>query len=185
MTLMTPTASPMHYLLVDDDERFRARLAQALLDRGNEVTTAASHDAAEAVARDLAVDRAIVDLKMPGKSGLATVRMLKEVQPAIEIVVLTGYGSIATAVDAVRHGASEYLQKPSHTEQILGAFDRGADPIDEDALALQTPSLAKIEWEHIERVLQECGGNISRAARVLGVQRRTLQYKLAKFPVAR
>ncbi|MBK9072570.1 MAG: response regulator [Myxococcales bacterium] len=174
-----------HYLLVDDDERFRTRLAKALTDRGNEVTAVGCHAEALAVADHLAFDRAIVDLKMPGKNGLATVRALKELQPTIDIVVLTGYGSIATAVDAMRHGATEYLQKPSHTEQILGAFAAEPPALEETAQAFETPSLAKIEWEHIERVLHECGGNISRAARVLGLQRRTLQYKLAKFPVAR
>lgn len=175
----------LHYLLVDDDERFRGRLAKALTDRGNEVTHVQSHNEALQAAQQLAFDRAIVDLKMPGKSGLLTVRALKEAQPNLDIVVLTGYGSIATAVEAMRCGALEYLQKPSHTEQILAAFERDPEVPQEDEHAFETPSLAKIEWEHIERVLQECGGNISRAARVLGVQRRTLQYKLAKFPVAK
>jgi len=97
--------------------------------------------------------------------------------------VLTGYGSIATAVEAVRLGARDYLTKPCHADRILAAFD--ADPAPAAEPSFETPSLARVEREHIERVLSECGGNVSKAARVLGMHRRTLQYKLAKFPVSR
>jgi two-component system response regulator RegA len=99
-------------------------------------------------------------------------------------VVVTGYGSIATAVEAIRLGARDYLTKPANADQILAAFetDLEAPPAEPE---YEVPSLAKVEREHIERVLQECNGNVSKAARVLGMHRRTLQYKLAKFPVRR
>lgn len=171
-------------LVVDDDQPLRERLAVALADRGFAVVQAADHAAALAVARGRPIDRAIVDLRMVGPGGLAVVQDLRAVQPAMQIVVVTGYGSIATAVEAMRLGARDYLTKPANADQILAAFD--ADP---EGTATEpeyeVPSLAKVEREHIERVLQECNGNISRAARVLGMHRRTLQYKLAKFPVRR
>jgi len=99
-------------------------------------------------------------------------------------VVVTGYGSIATAVEAMRLGARDYLTKPCHADQILAAFEIEPEPPPSE-LTYQVPSLAKVEREHIERVLRECNGNVSKAARVLGMHRRTLQYKLAKFPVPR
>lgn len=171
-------------LLVDDDAPLRERLARALTERGFEVVQAAEHHEAIEHARSRPFDRAIVDLRMPGASGLVVVQELHALQPALQIVVVTGYGSIATAVEAMRLGARDYLTKPAHTDQILAAFDADheASPAEPE---YEVPSLAKVEREHIERVLQECNGNISRAARVLGMHRRTLQYKLAKFPVRR
>jgi len=170
-------------LLVDDDERLRERLGQAFAERGLNVLLADSHAAAIALARAHAIDRAVVDLRMPGPHGLTVVQDLVGLHPEIEIVVLTGYGSIATAVEAMRHGARDYLTKPANADRILAAFDTEPEPTQE--LELNIPSLAKLEREHIERVLRECNGNVSRAARALGVHRRTLQYKLAKFPVSR
>ncbi|MBX3159649.1 MAG: response regulator [Deltaproteobacteria bacterium] len=173
-------------LVVDDDERLRERLARAFVDRGFEVHVAADHTDALEVARAHALDRAVVDLRMPGPNGLTVVRDLRELRPALEVVVVTGYGSIATAVEAVRLGARDYLTKPVNADQILAAFEQEPEPGGgDDELAYEVPSLAKVEREHIERVLQECNGNVSKAARVLGVHRRTLQYKLAKFPVKR
>jgi two-component system response regulator RegA len=112
------------------------------------------------------------------------VKGLLEKQPSMQVVVLTGYGSIATAVEAVRLGALDYLTKPCHADRVLGAFEP-KEPGEARAATFETPSLARLEREHIERVLTECGGNVSKAARVLGVHRRTLQYKLAKYPVQR
>ena len=171
-------------LIVDDDGPLRERLARAFSDRGYEVVQAADHPGALAIAGARPIDRAVVDLRMPGASGLVVVQDLRALQPAMQIVVVTGYGSIATAVEAIRHGARDYLTKPANADQILAAFDADPDapPAEPD---YAVPSLAKVEREHIERVLQECNGNISRAARVLGMHRRTLQYKLAKFPVKR
>ena len=175
--------SPLTMLIVDDDERLRERLGQAFAERGLTVLLAADHAAAMELASRQLVDRAVVDLRMPGPHGLAVVQGLVERHPDIEIVVLTGYGSIATAVEAMRLGARDYLTKPAHADRILAAFDTEPEPTQE--LEFDVPSLAKLEREHIERVLRDCSGNVSRAARVLGVHRRTLQYKLAKFPVKR
>lgn len=171
-------------LIVDDDDRLRERLGKAMQQRGFEVHLAASYDDALAVAREHAVERAVVDLRMPGKNGLEVVRELHELRPDCQIVVVTGYGSIATAVEAMRFGARDYLTKPCHADRILAAFDTEHDG-EAAPPPFEIPSLARVEREHIERVLQECNGNITKAARALGMHRRTLQYKLAKFPVSR
>ncbi len=170
-------------LVVDDDDRLRERLTAALADRGYETFSAANHDAAIELARRRVIDRAVIDLRMPGRHGLVVLQDLLALRPETEVVVLTGYGSIATAVEAIRLGARNYLTKPAHADQILAAFD--LDPDATASPAFEIPTLAKLEREHIERVLRECGGNVSMAARALGVHRRTLQYKLAKFPVKR
>ena len=126
---------------------------------------------------------AVVDLKMPGGSGLDVLESLLEIDPSTRVVILTGYGSIATAVDAVRLGAVNYLPKPADADDILAAFDRGEKPPQHRTdLEFDAPSLARAEWEHINRVLADCGGNISEAARRLGIHRRTLQRKLEKYP---
>jgi two-component system, response regulator RegA len=170
-------------LVVDDDERLRERLGQAFAERGMRVLRADGHSDAIAHARAHPIDRAVVDLRMPGPHGLTVVQDLLALQPDIEIVVLTGYGSIATAVEAMRLGARDYLTKPAHADRILAAFETDPEPTQE--MEFDIPTLARLEHEHIERVLRECNGNVSRAARALGVHRRTLQYKLAKFPVKR
>ncbi len=175
--------APTTILVVDDDERLRERLGKAFAERGLEVLLAAGHDAAVELATAHVIDRAVVDLKMPGPHGLVVVQRLVELRPDIEIVIVTGYGSIATAVEAMRLGARDYLTKPAHADRILAAFDSELEPT--QVMEFDIPTLAKLEREHIERVVRECNGNISRAARVLGVHRRTLQYKLAKFPVSR
>ncbi|TXD38150.1 response regulator [Lujinxingia vulgaris] len=170
-------------LIVDDNEIFRERLARAFRDRTFEVRVANGHDQAIALASEESPEWAVVDMKMPGKSGLEVVRDLKSIDPQTKIVVLTGYGSIATAIDAVRLGAINYLQKPADADDIIAAFERGEQPpmtgADHD---YQAPSLARAEWEHIQRVLADCGGNISEAARRLDIHRRTLQRKLDKYP---
>ena len=170
-------------LLVDDDDIFRDRVARAMRDRGFEARTAASYDQAMASARADSPELAVVDLKMPGKSGLELVRDLAQLDPATKIVVLTGYGSIATALDAVRLGAVHYLAKPADVDDILMAFERGQrPPLEPPPADFQAPSLARAEWEHINRVLSDTGGNISEAARRLGIHRRSLQRKLQKYP---
>jgi two-component system, response regulator RegA len=171
-------------LLVDDDRVLRERLAQALRERGLEVRTAADCDEALARAQERAPGRAVVDLRMPGRSGLDLVRELRELHPAIRIVVLTGYGSIATAVEAIRLGAVHYLQKPADADDVLAALSRGDEAVApaSDAAEPTAPSLARAEWEHINRVLADCGGNVSEAARRLGLHRRSLQRKLSKLP---
>jgi two-component system, response regulator RegA len=170
------------FLVVDDDDRFRERLGRAIADRGYRVLLAAGHSDAVARATEHPIDRAVVDLRMPGTSGLDVVRDLRAEREKTEVVVLTGYGSIATAVEAMRLGARDYLTKPCHADRILAAFDASCDP---PTVTFETPSLARLEREHIERVVRDCNGNVSKAARVLGIHRRTLQYKLSKFPVER
>jgi two-component system, response regulator RegA len=176
-------------LIVDDDEVYRNRLARAFSDRGYDVRTASDYDTAFAAATEDSPELAVVDLKMPGKSGLELVKALAEIDPSTKTVVLTGYGSIATAIDAVRLGAKYYLSKPADADDIIGAFARGeAPPLDPppppsfDGDDYKAPSLARAEWEHINRVLSDAGGNISEAARRLGIHRRSLQRKLQKYP---
>jgi two-component system, response regulator RegA len=171
-------------LIVDDDEVYRSRLARAFVDRGYDVHTADGYDRAVAQATADSPELAVVDLKMPGKSGLELVKALREIDPATKIVVLTGYGSIATAIDAVRLGATYYLSKPADADDIVRAFARGeAPPLDQPSEGdFRAPSLARAEWEHINRVLSDAGGNISEAARRLGIHRRSLQRKLQKYP---
>jgi two-component system response regulator RegA len=167
-------------LVVDDDEVFRERLARALFDRGYAVSTAASVD--EALTKvDEAPEYAVVDLRMPGRSGLELVRALKEKDPATRVLMLTGYGSIPTAVEATRLGAVGYLTKPADADDVLKALTGEANP----AALAETPSLARAEWEYIQRVLADCGENISEAARRLGIHRRSLQRKLQKYPPSR
>jgi two-component system response regulator RegA len=167
-------------LIVDDDGAFRERLVRAMRDRGYEATGVADHRSAIQAARDDSPELALVDLRLPGESGLAVVRDLKALDSSTIVVVLTGYGSIATAVESIKLGAASYLTKPADADQIVAAFD-GIQPPD-DARA---PSLARVEWEHIQRILTDCGGNVSQAARVLGIHRRSLQRKLSKRPVSR
>lgn len=167
-------------LIVDDDTSFRERLVRAMRDRGYEAIGVADHPAAIDAAREDSPELALVDLRLPGESGLAVVRDLKTLDPSTVVVVLTGYGSIATAVESMKLGAASYLTKPANADQIVAAFD-GVQPSNDT----EAPSLARVEWEHIQRILTDCGGNVSQAARVLGIHRRSLQRKLAKRPVSR
>jgi two-component system response regulator RegA len=169
-------------LICDDDAVFRERLARSFTSRGYDVRTAGNCDEARQLARQDSPEMAVVDLRMPGGSGLELVRDLKEIDPATRVVMLTGYGSIATAVDAVKLGAVNYLPKPADVDDILLAFRRGEAPVDpSDSVDYTVPSLARAEWEHIQRVLADSGGNISEASRRLGIHRRSLQRKLAKY----
>lgn len=170
-------------LIVDDDEVFRRRLARAFEDRDYQARTAAGYDEAVEQARAESPELAVVDLKMPGRSGLELVHALKEIDPTTRVVVLTGYASIATAIDAIRIGAAHYLPKPADADDIVAAFARAeAPPLEPPDTDYQAPSLARAEWEHINRVLSDCGQNISEAARRLGIHRRSLQRKLQKYP---
>ena len=171
-------------LLVDDDEVFRERLGRALRARQLDVIAAADHDAALAAAGSHAIDYAVIDLRMPSGSGLALIEPLLAAAPKARIVVLTGYGSIASAVDAIRLGAHDYLSKPADADQIIAALAGDGAPLPEAPTpgGSPTPTLARAEWEHIQRVLNDSGGNISQASRRLGITRRTLQLKLKKYP---
>ena len=170
-------------LIVDDDEILRQRLARAFRERHYDVRCAAHFEEAMLLAEDDSPELAVVDLRMPGRSGLELVAALVKLDPATKIVVLTGYGSIATAVEAIRLGATYYLPKPADVDDILTAFERGERaPLDPPMKQHVVPSLARTEWEHINRVLSDCGRNISEAARRLKIHRRSLQRKLQKYP---
>ena len=163
-------------LVVDDDEILRQRLEKAFARRGFHVRTAHDFDSAISVATEFQPDRAVLDLKMPGRSGLELLSELLRVSPHTKAVILTGYGSITNAVEAVKLGAINYVTKPADADQVLSAFTPGPSPTPE----FPPPSLAEAQWEHIQRVLADCGGNISEAARRLDIPRRTLQRKLKK-----
>ena len=173
-------------LLVDDDEVFRSRVAQAFRGRGYDVREAHDHASALTSARRDTPEFAVVDLRLPGESGLALVRDLRMIDVMTTIVVLTGYGSIATTLEAIRLGAVHYLTKPATVDDIIAGFKRAAIDAEESlGMPEEVPSLARVEWEHINRVLVDCNGNISQAARRLGLHRRSLQRKLSKHPVRR
>ncbi|TVP48051.1 MAG: DNA-binding response regulator [Halomonas sp.] len=171
-------------LIVDDDEMFCHVLNRALTRRGYEVIVA--HDAEQALtmAAQFLPAMATLDLKLENSSGLKLLPELLAISPHCRIVVLTGYSSIATAVEAIKLGAVNYLCKPVDADDVLTAFERqDGDPDIE--LADNPPSINRITWEHIQKVLQEHDGNISATARALGMHRRTLQRKLQKRPVRR
>ena len=167
------------FLLVDDDETFSRILARALTKREQLVKTAANSQQALQLAGNEHFDKAVLDLKMAGETGLQLIPELKRLQPALSIVMLTGYSSIATTVEAIKLGATNYLCKPANVNEILNAFNaEGASDIPDTP-----PSVDRLEWEHIQKVLNTHDGNISATARALGMHRRTLQRKLQKKPV--
>lgn len=173
--------TPPTLLLVDDDRSFCTAMADALRARGYEVRTA--HDGAQGLAAAIPdpPEYAVVDLKMPGASGLELVRSLKRLEAQTRIVVFTGYASVATAIEAIKLGATHYLAKPADADEVIAALHR--DEGDVNAQITERPlSVARVEWEHIQRVLAACEGNVSRAARQLNMHRRSLQRKLAKRP---
>lgn len=177
-------ADRRHLLLVDDDPVFCEVLGAALARRGLDVEVAHDAAAGEARARARPPHYVVLDLRMPGPSGLSLIEPLLRFNARARIVVLTGYASIATAVEAIKLGAVQYLTKPTDAGQVLDALqqDEGNPEIEP---AEQPLSVRRLEWEHIQRVLTECGGNVSEAARRMGMHRRTLQRKLTKRPMGR
>lgn len=171
----------MKLLIVEDDIDFAETLARAMRKRDIEVVIAHNAAGALAVAEAFLPSHAVVDLKLPGESGLRVVADLSQRWPAMRIVVLTGYASITTAVEAVRLGAQHYLAKPANADEILAALQRDAPDAELD-IATEPLSVARLEWEHIQKVLAEHEGNISATARALKMHRRTLQRKLDKHP---
>jgi two-component system response regulator RegA len=166
----------VHRIVVcEDDDAFRRRLVRGLRDREFVVYEAATAEELLEVAAEYTPQAAVIDLRMPGKGGLWGVQELVKVDPEIEIVVLTGFGSITTALDAVRLGAVNYLTKPTSIEELLSAFEPKQSQWEEP---VKIPPLEQVQTEYINRVLAECGGNISRAARALGLHRRSLQRML-------
>jgi two-component system response regulator RegA len=169
-------------LIVDDDDTLRERLATAFRSRGLDARTAGNYDEASLSARNDPPELAVVDLRMPGRTGLELIRELKAIDPETKIVVLTAYGSIATTIDAMKLGAVYYLQKPADADDILAAFQRGETPALNETLSFSAPSLERVRWEHINLILGDCEGNVSEAARRLKLHRRTLQRILQKYP---
>lgn len=167
-----------HILVIDDDETFNRVLSRALAQRG--FTVYSAHRAGEALvlAKTHEPELIVLDLNIGGESGLQLIRPLLDANPDARILVLTGYASIATAVDAVKLGATQYLAKPADVATILHALT--ADSAPDAAVPDQPMSVTRLEWEHLQRVLAENGGNISATARALRMHRRTLQRKLGK-----
>lgn len=177
--------STLPVLLIDDDAAFASVLARALERRGQPCRHAA--DAANALrlaAQPLA--GIVLDLKLGADNGLALIEPLRNLQPEAPILLLTGYASIATAVEAIKRGATDYRPKPVSADDVLRALFAGDDgDADEDLPPLADAPLhpKRLEWEHLQRVLAEHDGNVSSAARALGLHRRSLQRKLAKKPL--
>ncbi len=166
-------------LLVDDDVDFLSALNHAMGKRGYLVTLANSAESAFELAKVEPPEFAVVDLKMSGNSGLVLVRQLASLEAGTKIVVLTGYASITTAIEAIKLGATHYLAKPVDADEIVAAFEKKSGDADIE-LSSNPLSIGRLEWEHIHRVLAENDGNISATARSLNMHRRTLQRKLGK-----
>ncbi len=164
-------------LVVDDDDAFRSAMANALGRRGFAVSAAPDPATAEALAKETVFEYAVVDVRMPGGSGIDLVERLRAIDEGTRMVVLTGYGTIANAVAAMRAGAVDYLTKPTDAAAVERALLGHPLP---DADVDDVPSLDRVEWEYLQRVVSDAGGNISDAARRLGMHRRSLQRKLAK-----
>jgi len=169
-------------LIVDDDPVFLQVLARALDKRGFQTFTAATEEAALALSKAHTFEKAVLDLKLEHSSGLKLLEKLKKKNADISIVLLTGYSSISTAVEAIKLGATNYLCKPADADEILQAFNEGSGNAN-TGIATTPPSVNRLEWEHIQQVLQQHDGNVSATARALGMHRRTLQRKLLKRPV--
>ena len=176
-----PDTLPRRLLLVDDDHVYCQVLSQALTKRGFEVAVAYDLEGGFECAEQFGPDYAVVDLRIGRDSGLTLTKRLVALDETMRIVVLTGYASIATAVEAIKLGALHYLTKPADADEIVAALHR--DESDADAPLPERPlSVKRLEWEHLQKVLMEHNGNISAAARALGMHRRTLQRKLNKHP---
>ena len=173
-------------LVVDDDDVFRKRLCRAFADRNWEAEAVANGEQALRFVQDRSPDLVVVDLRMPGKSGLEVVEEMRSADSSMTIIMLTGYGSIPTAISATKLGADYYLSKPADADQILDVYENlRAAPSLNPRSPETVPTLARVEWEHMQRVISDCGGNISQAARLLGIHRRSLQRKLGKYPPVR
>lgn len=169
-------------LLADDDEIFAEVLANALVKRGYEVRVVHDVAAGKQLADKWWPDYAVIDLNMPGDSGLVLLEFLCRQDDDLKAMVFTGYASIATAVEAIKLGATHYLAKPADADEVLAALHKELGdaevPVGEEPM-----SVKRLEWEHIQKILTEVEGNVSEAARRLGMHRRTLQRKLQKRPV--
>lgn len=173
---------PLKILIIDDDETHCEVLGDAFENRGYAVAIGLNQEQALSLDDMFTPDLAVVDLRLGNDSGLYLIRQLKLKYPRLKIVMLTGYASIATAVEAVKLGAIQYITKPANADEILDAFSQ--EQGDTEAVIAEQPlSIKRQEWEYVQKVLLENEGNISKAARQLNMHRRTLQRKLAKRPV--
>lgn len=169
-------------LLIDDDPTLLSVMARAMARRGERTLLASTPDEALMLGASAGVTRAVLDLRLGESSGLRLISPLLQGNPDLRIVVLTGYASIATAVEAIKLGAHHYLTKPADVDDILSAFEDGETPADSPLIDDRPTSLERAEWEYIQQTLQACEGNVSAAAKRLGLHRRTLQRKLQKRP---
>jgi len=169
-------------VVVDDDQALRDRLCRAFRDRGWEAHAATDREETLQLVNTTSPDLVLLDLKMPGLSGLDLIQDIKKVDSTIAVIILTGYGSIPTAMQALKLGADNYLAKPADADQILDSYSELSGDSGEKHTPTTVPSLARVEWEHIQRILADCDGNISQAAKLLGIHRRSLQRKLSKYP---
>jgi two-component system response regulator RegA len=176
------TADRPVIVVVDDDQTFRSRLCRAFGHRGCEAHAAGTQEETLQLASNVSPDLVLLDLRMPNLNGLDLIQDIKKIDSTITVIMLTGYGSIPTAMQALKLGADHYLAKPADADQILAAYaELGTGSVAKHA-PTTVPSLARVEWEHIQRVLSDCEGNISQAAKLLGIHRRSLQRKLSKYP---
>lgn len=170
-------------LVIDDDEAFSRTLCRSLERNGFDGYVAHTAEETLAVAKEQLPDKAVLDLRLGDDSGIQLIEPLLEIQPELQIVVLTGFASLTTAVQAIKLGAVNYLAKPVNVQSILKAFeDEAPEELDDENEDFSPTPLKQLEWEHIQRVLDENDGNISSTARQLGMHRRTLQRKLQKRP---
>lgn len=180
-----PTESaPAKLLLIEDDEVFSSVVSRSLQRRGYIVQIVSDIESARVAVANMPADFAIVDLNLAGHSSLELIPALRAKNPAARILMLTGYASIATAVEAIKLGADNYLAKPADMDDILSALSAGNNDNAHETPFQEPMSVRRLEWEHIQKVLMENDGNISETARQLKMHRRTLQRKLQKKPVA-
>ncbi len=172
-------------LVVDDEAVFRDRLCRAFRERGWGAYASGSATETLDLVSKASPDLVLLDLRMPDANGLDLIESIKRIDSTITLFILTGYGSIPTAMQALKRGADHYLGKPLDVDQILAAYEGLHATLPEKQAPLTVPSLARVEWEHIQRVLSDCSGNITQAAKLLGIHRRSLQRKLAKYPPGR
>ena len=176
--------SARRLLIVEDDEVFASVTARALTRRGFDVVIANNLDQAQTQTDDQQFDYAIIDLNLAGQSSLELIPLLRQRFPQARLLMLTGYASIATAVEAIKLGADNYLAKPADVDEILAALEENTAGNHPQVPFQEPMSVRRLEWEHIQKVLMENDGNISETARQLKMHRRTLQRKLQKKPVA-
>ena len=174
----------MKYLIIDDDNTFCSVLSRVLERQGHFVISANNGSQACSLCKTNGdIDRVILDLKLQSESGLSILTAIKQIVPSVDILILTGYSSITTAVEAIKLGAVNYLCKPASADEIVTAFSSTQSSTDNVSIPAEPTSVNRLEWEHIQRVLKDNEGNISATARSLGMHRRTLQRKLQKKPI--